>query len=141
MENLASCGKLIKQISDELRKRADNKMRSQDMTMAQIGALLVLYHTPEKQLTMKQLEKELHVAQSTAAGIISRLEQKGLVDGCSDAEDKRIKLVRITQAGIGRVLETEQEMTYAEDTLLSGLTETEREILYSLLKKVRDSLK
>lgn len=141
MAKLTSCGTLIKQISDELRKRADNKMRSQDMTMAQTGALLALYHTPEKQLTMKQLEKALHVAQSTAAGIISRLEQKGLVDGCIDAEDKRIKLVRITQAGITRVMETEQEMVHAEETLLSELTETEREILYSLLKKVRESLK
>ena len=141
MEKPASCGTLIKQISDELRKRADNKMRSQNMTMAQIGALLALYHTPEKQLTMKQLEKELHVAQSTAAGIVSRLEQKGLVDGCGDAADKRIKLVRITHTGITRVLETEQDMTHAEETLLSGLTGTEREILYSLLKKVRESLK
>lgn len=141
MENLASCGKLIKQISDELRKRADNNLRSQDMTMAQIGALLTLYNSPEKQLSMKQLEKDLHVAQSTTAGIISRLEQKGLVNGCNDAKDRRIKLVRITQAGITRVLETEQEMTHAEEALLAGLNETERDILYSLLKKVKETLK
>ena len=141
MANLASCGTLIKQISDELRKMADNKMRSQDMTMAQIGALLALYHTREKQLSMKQLEKELHIAQSTTAGIISRLERKGLVDGSGDAEDKRVKLVRITQAGITRVLEAEQDMNHAEEALLSSLTETERDILYSLLKKVRKSLK
>lgn len=141
MANPTSCGTLIKQISDELRKRADNKMRSQDMTMAQTGALLSLDHTPGKQLSMKQLEKELHVAQSTAAGIISRLEQKGLVEGWNDAGDKRIKLVRITQAGIAKVQETEQEMAHAEETLLSGLTGTEQDILYSLLKKVRESLK
>lgn len=141
MAKLASCGQLIKQISDELQKRADNRMRSQDMTMAQIEALLSLYHTPEKQLSMKQMEKELHVAQSTTVGIISRLEQKGLVEGCVDAGDKRIKLVRITQSGIARVLETEQEMTHVEGNLLSSLTDTERDILYSLLKKVRESLK
>ena len=141
MAKLASCGNLIKQINDELRKRANNMMRSQDMTMAQIGALLALYHTPEKQLSMKQIEKELHVAQSTTVGIISRLEHKGLVEGCVDAGDKRIKLVRITQAGITRVLETEQEITHAEETLHTSLTETERDILYSLLKKVRESLK
>ena len=82
MAKLASCGNLIKQINDELRKRANNMMRSQDMTMAQIGALLALYHTPEKQLSMKQIEKELHVAQSTTVGIISRLEHKGRVRGC-----------------------------------------------------------
>ena len=52
-----------------------------------------------------------------------------------------IKLVRITQEGIDKVLETKRDMIQAEEMLLSGLTETEREILYSLLKKVKDSLK
>ncbi len=95
----------------------------------------------EKQLSMKQLEKVLCIAQSTTAGIISRLEQKGLVEGYADAVDKRIKLVRITQAGIDRVLETKRDMIHSEEMLLSGLTETERDILYSLLKKIKDSLK
>lgn len=140
MENHISYGQLFKQIGDELRKEANNKMRAQDMTMAQTGALLELYHAPQKQLSMKQLEKKLHVAQSTAAGIISRLEQKGLAEGCGDAFDKRIKLVRITKEGIERVLETERDMEQAEEMLLAGLTETEREILYALLKKVRDTL-
>ncbi len=76
MAKFASCGKLIKQIGDELQKMADNKMRSQNMTMAQTVALLALYHTPEKQLTMKQLEKELHVAQSGDGGVISTVRRK-----------------------------------------------------------------
>ena len=37
-----SCGKLMKLISDEMRKNANNAMRSQDMTMSQFGALLEL---------------------------------------------------------------------------------------------------
>lgn len=132
---------LIKQISDEMQKRADNKLRSQNLTMTQAGALMILSNAPEKQMTMKQMEKSLHVAQSTAAGIVSRLEQKGLVEGHSDAGDKRIKLVHITQAGIDRILETEEDMAQTEKMLLSKLTETEQEILYSLLKKVNESIK
>lgn len=141
MANQISFGILIKQIGDELQKRANNKMRSWDLTMAQAGALLALHDAPEKQMSMKQMEKALHVAQSTTAGIVSRLEQKGLVEGYGDAEDKRIKLVRITQAGMDKVLETEQDMAQTEEILLSGLTETERGILYSLLKKVKETLK
>lgn len=141
MADHVSCGILMKQIGDEMQKRADNKMRSWDMTMAQAGALLALNDAPEKQLSMKQLEKVLCIAQSTTAGIISRLEQKGLVEGYADTVDKRIKLVRITQAGIDRVLETKRDMIHSEEMLLSGLTETERDILYSLLKKIKYSLK
>lgn len=135
-----SCGRLIKLISDEMRKNANNAMRSQDMTMSQFGALFELDHAPEKQRSLKELEQSLHVAQSTVAGIISRLEQKGFVEAFGDAADRRVKLVRITPAGRECVAREENNMAEAEEKLLSGLTETERAIFYTLLKKVRDSL-
>lgn len=135
-----SCGKLIKQISDELQKNANNAMRSQDMTMSQFGALLELSQAPEQQRSLKELEQSLHVAQSTAAGIVSRLEQKGLVESFGDAADRRIKLVRITSAGCQCVADAEKDMVQAEQKLLSALTETEREIFFVLLQKVRNSL-
>lgn len=42
--------------------------------MAQCGALLILNEAPQKQMALKELEKQLRVAQSTAAGIVNRLE-------------------------------------------------------------------
>ena len=140
MEEQRACGKLIKQIHDELRKNANNAMRSQDMTMAQLDALVELDRAAEKQRSLKELEQSLHVAQSTAAGIIARLEQKGFVESFGDVADRRIKLVRITSAGIDCANAARQGMLEAEARLLSGLTETERDIFYALLKKVRDSL-
>ena len=73
-------------------------------------------------------------------GIITRLEQKGLVEGIGDPSDRRIKLVRITPAGMERITAAEQGRAAAEEQLLSGLTETERDIFFALLKKVRGSL-
>lgn len=135
-----SCGKLIKLINDEMRKNANNAMRSQNMTMSQFGALLELDQSPEKRRSLKELEQSLHVAQSTAAGIVSRLEQKGYVEAFGDAADRRVKLVRITPAGCACVVNAEKDMAQAEQKLLSALTETEREIFYVLLQKVRSSL-
>lgn len=140
MEEMRDCGRLLKQINDELRKSANNAMRSQDMTMAQLAALVALDQAPEKQCSLKELEQSLRVAQSTAAGIVSRLEQKGFVEGYGDAADRRVKLARITPEGMECARAARREMEAAEERLLSGLTETEREIFYTLLKKVRDSL-
>ena len=64
---------LLKQIHDGVEKQANNSLRSQGLTLAQVGALIELRSIPEKQLTLKELEKRLHVAQSTAAGIVARL--------------------------------------------------------------------
>lgn len=110
------------------------------MSVAQVGTLLALKDMPEGQCSLKEMEQILHVAQSTAAGIVVRLEQKGLVEGFGSPEDKRIKMVRITPAGEECCIQAEQCMEATEKRLLSGLTETESSIFYSLLVKVRDSI-
>lgn len=135
-----SCGALIKQINDELEKNANNAMRAHDITMTQCGTLVILNGVEGKQMPLKELEHVLHVAQATAAGIVTRLEQKGLVESLGSSEDRRIKLVRLTPAGIERCHVAELNMAQAEEQLLSGLTDTERSIFLSLLKKVRDTL-
>ena len=136
-----SCGALIKQINSTLEKKANNTLRKQDLTFAQVSALLAIRDFPEQRISLKELEKILHVAQSTTAGIVSRLEQKGLVTGYGDSSDKRIKLVGITPSGEECCRDAEQNMREAEENLLSGLTETERSIFNSLLQKVSDTLK
>ena len=140
MRERIDCGKLIKQIHDEVRKNANNAMRDQDLTMAQLEALLELDSAPEKRRSLKELEQNLHIAQSTTAGIIARLEQKGLVEGFGDPADRRIKLVRLTRAGMERIAVAERGRAEVDARLLSGLTETERDIFLVLLKKVRDTL-
>lgn len=140
MINQNTCGAIMKQIHDELEKNANNALRPQGLTMAQVGALLVLRDAPEGRCSLKEMEQILHVAQSTAAGIMARLEQKGLAEGFGSPEDKRIKMVRITPAGEECCVQAERSMEETERKLLSGLTETERSIFNSLLVKVRNSI-
>ena len=140
MEDKLDCGRLIKQIHDEIQKTVNNALRSQDMTLAQLEALLELDQAPENQLSLKELERRLHIAQSTTAGIIMRLEQKGFVEGFGDFGDRRIKLVRLTPAGADCLILAQGSRTEIEGKLLSGLTETERHIFFTLLKKVRNTL-
>lgn len=136
-----SCGAIIKQIHDELEKQANNAMRHQDITMTQLGVLLALNHTSNKQMTLKELEQSLRVAQSTAAGVVARLEKKGFIEGFGDSSDRRIKMIRITPSGEQCCQEAYKNMEIAEAGLLSGLTETEQNIFKSLLQKVRDTIK
>lgn len=136
-----SCGALIKQINSALERDANNALRKRGLTFAQMSALLAIRGFPGQRISLKELEKILHVAQSTTAGIISRLEQKGLVTGFGDSSDKRVKLVQITPSGEECCRNAEQNMKEAEEHLLSGLTETERIIFNSLLQKVSATLK
>ena len=107
--------------------------------MSQISVLIELEKAVDKQLELKRLEQSLHVAQSTAAGIVRRLEQKGFIEGFTSPEDKRVKMVRITPEGLSCCRKAEANAQKVETDLTAVLTDTERAILVSLLQKVRDS--
>ncbi|MGN1000034.1 MAG: MarR family winged helix-turn-helix transcriptional regulator [Faecousia sp.] len=134
------CGFYIKHISDVLQRDSNNALRAKDLTLAQVTVLLLLESSPNGETSLKELEKQLQVAQSTAAGIIVRLEHKGFVEGYGSSEDKRVKMVRITEAGRACCADSHANMKQAEERLLSSLTETERILLAALLEKVSDSM-
>lgn len=129
------CGMMIRQIHLLLAKITNNALRQHDLTMSQMMTLLILSKQEGGELTLKQLEPFLQTSQPDVAGIASRLEKKGLVDGFADAQDKRMKRIRITVAGLEYCQQAKGDMITTEQTLLSQMTPDEREIFRTLLKK------
>lgn len=136
-----SCALFIHQIHNNLEKENNNKLRKKGITFSQMNVLMALVDIKEKGLTFKELEKKLALAQSTTAGLISRLEQKGLVEVFGDNSDKRIKYVRITQLGVSYCDDARMEMNNTEEILLSALSEDEKKTLFLLLKKLNNTVK
>ena len=83
-------GLLFKQIHDRLEKQSNNALRAKDLTMMQVSVLMALQQAAEQRLSMKELERYFGVAQSTVAGIVSRLEQKDLVEAFGDTADSAL---------------------------------------------------
>lgn len=135
------CGMLIRQINNALEKRCNNQLKAIDLTFSQMSALIELSNTPVKKLTFKELEKQMSLAQSTTAGLISRLEQKKLVLVSGDKKDKRIKYVEITALGETYCNQARQDMEDMETQLLEYLSPEEKTILLSLLGKMALKLK
>ncbi len=130
------CGALIKKIHDEIEKQANALLRQQDLTLSQMNVLMELDAIAGHQLTLKELEGLLHVAQPTAAGIVMRLEQKGFVESLTDETDRRVKKVAITPSGTECCRNAASDVMRMETQLLSGLTEVERGQFRDLLEKV-----
>ena len=134
-----SCSALIKQINDSLEKNANHTLRAEDLTMSQIAVLIALDQALEQTLSMKKLQEQFGVAQPTMFGTVSRLERKGLVTCFADPEDKRAKLVHLTDAGKIKCDTGYVHMDAAEGQLLQALNEREREEFRVLLEKIRQS--
>lgn len=140
MERKLHCGELIKRLNDIIKKEANNDLQEHGVTVVQMKVLIKLEHAPGSTLPLKELERYFDVSQATMAGVAVRLEKAGLVEGCADERDKRVKLIRLTDAGASLCRSTKNNMIRNERRLLSCLTEDERTQLQSLLYKVYESL-
>lgn len=129
-------GPLIKQLHDTLQKEANNRLNTEGLTMAQVHLLLKLKANPEGSYSLKELEKVLHVAQSTVVGIVKRSEQKNLVESYGDPKDKRIKKIRLTPKGLESCQLAIQHLDNVERQFLADLTPAEKAILIELLQKI-----
>ena len=134
------CGAYIKHSSEVLQKNCNNALHAKGLTMSQLTVLHRLDAAPNGELPLKELEKQLQVAQSTATGIIARLEQKGFAEGYLSHGDRRVKLVRITGAGRACFADSRVYSVESEAHLLAPLTEEERAQFNTLLKKVSEGL-
>ncbi len=141
MSNTIPSGQFIKLLHDRLEKQANNALRGKDLTMMQVAFLMELQKAEQKQRSMKELERKFCVAQSTVAGIISRLEQKGFVEAFGDASDKRVKLVHITPDGEACCREATGCMEKAEQMLLQGFSEDEKALFNQLLARAAENMK
>ncbi len=135
------CAALIKHIDIKMTKLANESLNAYGITFMQMSMLMALKEARAEAVPLKSLEKHFEVAQSTAAGIVLRLERKGLVRSCVPADDKRQKHVGLTEKGRELCSSIRDSMQEGERTLLAGLDEDEKVQFYRLLKKVNDAMK
>ena len=138
---IAGYGWFIKRIDNALEKEANQNLQALNLTMQQNHALVMLVHAEGCTLSLKELEERFCSAQSTVAGLVTRLEKKGLVEAACDPTDKRVKLVRLTEEGQRLCAISRQDVVESEQRLTSLLSPEEKEMLLHCLEKVYEAVK
>lgn len=125
-------GYLIKTIQDKMKSKADADLKRHHLTLAQSRVLIYL---TEKggEATQKEIERFMEVSHPTTVGIISRMEQNGFLYSQMDTQDKRNKIVRLTEKAMAVATEMDAVIQKSEETLLQSLTEEEIQVLQKAL--------
>lgn len=140
-KSIAGYGWFIKRINNALEREANASLQAMNLTTQQNRALVILAHMPDYTMSLKAMEEQFNAAQSTVAGLVSRLEKKGLVEALSDPADRRVKLVRLTEEGMRMHDTARQGIVASEERLTSLLTDEEKESLLNCLRKVYEAVK
>lgn len=78
-----------------------------DLTLPQYDVIITLGDTPG--MTPKKLGEQTLITKGTLTGVVTRLEDKGLVQRIASKKDGRSQIVRLTEAG-----QTIYQQTYPE---------------------------
>ncbi len=132
-------GYFIKNINDKLKVKADADLKHFNLTLAQSRVLAFLNHKGGS-ATQKEIELFLEVSHPTVVGIVSRMEQNGYVTGRMDEEDKRNKIVVLTEKAKAIGEDMEKNISANENKMLSSLSEEEVANLKRMLMVIYKNL-
>jgi len=118
----------------------DAQLREQNLTSAQLNALLVLRAAGEDGLLMGEIGRRLVVTKSNVTGLIDRLERQGLVARATH-EDRRATVVRLTAAGVELLDRTAPGHAERLAELAECLSKEEKGTLIQLHAKLRRELR
>ncbi len=132
---------IVKLLSEVIEKKVNSELKEQGITVSQLRVLGVVAQSGVDDVSLKEIEGVLRTAQATIAGIVSRLEDKNLVVGFSEPEDKRVKRIKLTERGKELIESTKDKVLDMEEILTSNFSEYEKEELIRLLGKMYDAIK
>ncbi|UZN03733.1 MarR family winged helix-turn-helix transcriptional regulator [Cellulomonas sp. S1-8] len=104
------------------------------LTNVQFGVLNVLHIRGEA--SQRELCDDLDLDRSTVAGLVARLEARGLVARVRADADRRRNVVRLTDDGLDVLRGIVSSVARVDAVLTSALTPQERETLQRLLTKI-----
>jgi MarR family transcriptional regulator, 2-MHQ and catechol-resistance regulon repressor len=119
---------------EAIRSHADRHIHSLGLGFSDFAVLEVLLHKgPTPVNTIGEL---VHLTSGSITAAIDRLEQKSLVERCTDPSDRRARVVHLTEAGRKLIECAFQDHAVAIEAATSGLTAAERGEAVALLKKL-----
>ncbi|MEY4757388.1 MAG: hypothetical protein RJA34_2286 [Pseudomonadota bacterium] len=107
------------------------------LTPVQYGALQAVANTPG--LDQRTLARTIGFDTSTMAGVIDRLEARGLMLRNASPTDRRVRRLTATPEGLALLVRVQPCMLRAQDRMLEPLSKPERVEFMRMLRKLVDT--
>lgn len=130
--NNRNIGYLLKLITDRIKIQADAELKQYGLTLTQSRVLGFLWDQGG-QATQKETEDFLECSHPTVVGIISRMERDGFVTTWFDTDDKRNKIIKLTEKAHSAGEEMKTVISQHEEKILHSLTDEQIDELEKML--------
>ena len=134
--SIGSLAVMIKKSSLIFDKYANQLLTPYNLSGSQFRILMKLYKSPDCSVRQTDIETDFSMTNPTVTGLINNLEKAGYVERVTNPDDKRSRLLKLTDYAHDRKDGFFELAATLENQMTAGLTETEVEILSVLLRKV-----
>lgn len=112
-------------------------LSEKDLTGAQSHVLMCIMDSGD--MYSSDIHKRLNISRATVSGLMKKLRTKGYIrfEGCDS--DERHKKIVVTDKAVKHRTDIESTMTEIEETVFSGFTDEEIEVLHTLIGKMADN--
>jgi len=107
------------------------------ITPVQFGALQAVANSPG--VDQRTLSGRVGLDTSTVAGVVDRLEARGLLQRSASPQDKRVRLLAVTAEGTALLHAVEPAMRAAQARILAPLPRAERAEFMRMLRQLVDA--
>jgi DNA-binding MarR family transcriptional regulator len=107
---------------------------AQGLTPVQYGALQSVHNTPG--IDQRTLARSIGLDTSTIAGVVDRLEARGLLQRSASADDRRVRLLTLTDEGLALLDAVMPAMLRAQERILEPLPPPERKEFMRMLRSL-----
>lgn len=123
-------------ISRALDTIANIEFKDLEVSKGQYVHLVRIHENPG--ITLRQLSKTTYIDETTCSRAINKLEKQGLIYKETTNENKKNKMLYLTNKGREVVTVILKEHKYTNERILSGLSEEDMTVLSTLLAKVEN---
>jgi DNA-binding MarR family transcriptional regulator len=110
---------------------------SHGLTPVQYAALQAVANAPG--VDQRTLAGRVGLDTSTVAGVLDRLEARGLLQRNASPQDKRVRLLTLTAGGSALLARVEPDMRAAQQRILAPLPRAERADFMRMLRTLVDA--
>ena len=129
---------VLSDVARHMRTYSDQVARKHGMTRAQWIILSRLERQPN--LSQSELSVLAEVTPITVARLVDRLEAQGLVERCSDPDDRRIWRLRLTPAAEPVLAEIKQFRARLYRVMTEGIDAAELDAMASALLQMKENV-
>jgi MarR family transcriptional regulator for hemolysin len=136
-ETETNFGFLVHDVARQLTAVLDRRLSHYGLTRSHWRAVIYIWRTPG--ISQTELSEILDLSRMGVTGLIDRMESKGLVLRRDDAKDRRVKRIYLTESTTALVPLITKLGSECIDEFLTGIDESDREVLANLLLKVKSN--